>query len=196
MGLAELKTLWNAGGPWTETLDEWAESREAELPRLREIVGDLLSDESSASEFRREMDSFSKQTKYGGFHGTSGQMFLNTLVNAGAEDELGAALRSALPAPQDEEECGRKFAEFLAFVEDARERAREAGTAIPSLGYAPYFLSFFWEPEDRDAWLPHAGREARSGREREAGRRGAWPDSRARGYGGRVALRLVDLRAS
>jgi hypothetical protein len=150
--LAELKALWDAGGPWTETLDAWAEGREAALPRLGEIVGDLMSGESSASEFRREMDSFSKQTKYGGFHGTSGQMFLNTLVNAGAEDELGAALRSALPPPQDEEDCRRKFAEFLAFVEDARERARQAGTAIPSLGYAPYFLSFFWEAADRDTW--------------------------------------------
>jgi hypothetical protein len=152
MGVTELKALWEAGGPWAETLDEWAESREAALPRLREIVAALLNGESSASEFRRAMDSFSKQTKYGGFHGTSGQMFLNTLVNAGAEEELGAALRSALPPPQDEEACRRKFTEFLAFVDDARDRARDAGTAIPSPGRAPYFLSFFWEAADRDTW--------------------------------------------
>ncbi|MGH9324958.1 MAG: hypothetical protein ACRD3V_34390, partial [Vicinamibacteria bacterium] len=62
------------------------------------------------------------------------------------------ALRAALPPPADEEDCRRKFADFLAFVEEAREQARAAQVALPSLGYAPYFLSFFWEAEDRDAW--------------------------------------------
>ncbi|HLA14588.1 MAG TPA: hypothetical protein VJZ25_06145, partial [Gemmatimonadaceae bacterium] len=152
MGVAELKAMWSGGGPWHETLDEWAESREAALPRLREIVGRLLSGESSASEFRREMDTFGKQTKYGGFHGTSGQMFLNTLVNAGAENELSAALRAALPPPREADDCRRKFAEFLAFVEEARERARANEVAIPALGFAPYFLSFFWEAADRESW--------------------------------------------
>lgn len=57
-----------------------------------------------------------------------------------------------MPAPADEDECRGKFADFLAFVEDARERADATNTSRPSLGFAPYFLSFFWEAEDRDAW--------------------------------------------
>jgi hypothetical protein len=152
MGLPELRALWSAGGPWEKTLDEWAEDREAALPRLHDIVARLLSGESSAGVFRSEMDSFSKQTKYGGFRGTSGQMFLNTLVNAGAEEEVAAGLRTALTAPKNEQDCGQKFTEFLAFVEEARERARVNGVAVPSPGFTPYFLSFFWEAEDRNAW--------------------------------------------
>jgi hypothetical protein len=152
VGLPELKELWSAGGPWHETLDDWTESREAALPRLHDIVARLLDGESSAGDFKSAMDSFSKQTKYGGFHGTSGQMFLNTLVNAGADDEVVIALRAALTAPKDEQDCRGKFTDFLAFVDEARERARDSGVAVPSPGYTPYFLSFFWEAENRDAW--------------------------------------------
>jgi len=79
-------------------------------------------------------------------------MFLNTVVNAGAEDDVVAALRAALTAPKDEQDCGQKFIDFLAFVDEARERARNSGVAVPSPGYTPHFLSFFWEAEDRDAW--------------------------------------------
>ena len=132
MGLPELKELWSAGGSWHETLDDWTESREAALPRLHDIVARLLDGESSAGDFKSAMDSFSKQTKYGGFHGTSGQMFLNTLVNAGADDEVVIALRAALTAPKDEQDCRGKFTEFLAFVDEARERARDSGVAVPS----------------------------------------------------------------
>lgn len=152
MGLLELKERWSSGGPWEATHSEWVASREEALPRLHQIVNRFKSGESSAAEFRAEMDSFGKRTKYGGFHGIAGQMFLNTLVKAADENALAEALRAALPAPTDEEDCRRKFADFLAFVEETRDEARAAQVTLPSLGYAPYFLSFFWEAEDRDAW--------------------------------------------
>lgn len=152
MGLAELKARWSGGGPWQETHGEWVASREDALPRLHEIVNRLMQGETTAAEFRSEIDSFGKRTKYGGFHGIAGQMFLNTLVKAASADALAEALRAALPAPADEEECRRRFADFLAYVEVVREQARTAEITLPSLGYTPYFLSFFWEAEDRDNW--------------------------------------------
>jgi hypothetical protein len=151
MGAPELKALWDAGGPWTDKLDEWAEEREAALPRLHEIVGRLVDGRSTAAEFRSEMDSFGKQTKYGGFHG-SGQMFLNILVKADADDTVATALRDAVKAPQDAHECQQKLTAFLAFVDEARESAKDRGVALPGHGYAPYLLSFFWEAEDREEW--------------------------------------------
>lgn len=152
MGLIELKERWSGGGPWHATLDEWTQGREDALPRLHDIVARLLGGDLTAAEFKAEMDSFGRQTKYGGFQGIAGQMFLNTLVNAGAPDEAVAAFQAALPAPKDEQDCQHKFADFFAFVEEARERANEGGTAVPAYGYAPYFLSFFWEAEDRNGW--------------------------------------------
>lgn len=152
MGLADLKEKWSSDGPWHESHRETTGKREQALPELREIVRRFQSADSSAAEFRSAMDSFSKTTKLWGFGGASGQMFLNMLVKATDEGALAHALREGLPAPADEDQCRQRFADFLGFVEEARERARSTGVSPPSLGYAPYFLSFFWEAEDRDAW--------------------------------------------
>ena len=152
MGVAELKEIWSAGGPWRETRDQVGEDRERALQQLHQIVADLLSGKTSATEFRSAIDSFSKRERQWGFGGLSGQMFLNMLVKAADEEALARALRAALPAPADEDECRRKFDDFLAFVEETRERAQEIGVTRPSPGYTPYFLSFFWEAEDRDTW--------------------------------------------
>jgi hypothetical protein len=152
MGLVELKEQWSTDGPWHESHQETTDDREQALPELREIIRRFQSGESSAAEFRSAMDTFSKTTRLWGFGGTSGQMFLNMLVKATDEGTLANALREALPAPADEDACRQKFADFLAFVEEARERARSIGVSPPSLGYAPYFLTFFWEAEDREAW--------------------------------------------
>ncbi len=53
----------------------------------------------------------------------------------------------ALPAPADEADAERKLTELLAFVDKARIRADEIGVKRPLRGYAPYFLSVFWEAE-------------------------------------------------
>ena len=152
MGVAELKEIWSAGGPWRDTRKEVGDNRDRALTQLHEIVADLMSGSTSVADFRHAMDSFSKRERQWGFGGLSGQMFLNMLVKAADDVALRNALRAALPGPADEADCRRKFADFLAFVDEARERAQTLGVTRPSLGYVPYFLSFFWEAEDRDAW--------------------------------------------
>jgi hypothetical protein len=67
-----------------------------------------------------------------------GQMFLNMLVKATDEDALADALRAGLPAPATEGECRQKFADFLAFVEEARERARSIDVSPPPSRLRPY----------------------------------------------------------
>lgn len=152
MGIAELQE-WSATHPeWRETLAEWTESREAALPELCSIFERFLRDQLTASQFRSEMDLFTRRTRYGGFQGTSGQMFFNMLVKAAEGSELESALRAALPAPADEAECRAKFDAFFSFVDDARRRAREQGVSEPPHGYAPFFLSFFWEAQNREEW--------------------------------------------
>ena len=75
-----------------------------------------------------------------------------TQLKAVPEDELAQALRVALPAPRDVDDCRRKTLAFSSFVEHARERAKQGGTAPPGLGRVPAFLTFFWEAVDRGEW--------------------------------------------
>jgi MoxR-like ATPase len=137
---------------WDATFDDWVESREAALPRLHEIIERFLHGETGAADFRYQMDSFTKQTHFAGFHGTSGQMFFNLLVKAADEEELAAALRAALPAPADEAELRVRTTEFLAFVEETQNKAADLELTPPGVGYVPYFLSFFWEAAEREVW--------------------------------------------
>ena len=142
------------------------ESQQA-LPELHQIVHGIQTGASSPAEFRFAMDSFSKKSGEWGFRGPSGQMFLNMLVKASDEHALGEALRAALPAPADEDECRKRFADFLAIVQEARERAQTIGVPPPSLGYTPFFLSFFWEAGKARRvahLLPELARHARQAR--------------------------------
>lgn len=152
MGIAELREGWARRDSWSAERDELARLRNEALPELRGIVNRFQKGEMHVGEFRHAMDVFSRKEPYWGFGGTSGQMFLNMLVNAADEASLSEALRRALPAPANEQDCRQKFSDFLALVAEARERAGDVGVAPPSAGYAPYFLSFFWESEEREAW--------------------------------------------
>jgi hypothetical protein len=136
MGFDELKNLWEGSGLWHSGPADRTKEREAALPRLLEILNRLLTG-GTASTFKREWTRLAtNKVRRRVFHGLAGQMFLNTVVNTGAEEEVGAALRAALSAPRDEDEAKARVGEFLAAVDDARDRAREMGVAVPSLGYA------------------------------------------------------------
>jgi 5-methylcytosine-specific restriction enzyme B len=96
------------------------------------------------------MDGFSRRTRYAGFQGQSGQMFFNILVRLTDADALEEALRAALPSPSNESDARAKLVRFTAFVEEVRERADRPRGA--SVGYVPFFVSFFWEAQDRTQW--------------------------------------------
>lgn len=152
MGLEELKQQASADPTWRDAYAATAEGREQALPELRAIVAGFLAGESPVTEFRGALDSFSKSRQFWGFKGTVGQMFFNVLVKSANEIDLAQALRDAIPAPADEAECRQKFATFVSFVEETQERADSIGAPRPSLGSIPYFLSFFWEAQDRVQW--------------------------------------------
>lgn len=151
-GLEALRERWEAGGPWTNKEAEWRVARDKDLPELQTIMRRFQEGELDAATFRFEMDKFGKHTGYAGFGGISGQMFFNVLVKAAPDPDLGSALRSVLTAPHDAEECRSRFDTFLAFLESVQDRARDEHLTVPSSGYLPYFLSFFWEAQDRDNW--------------------------------------------
>ena len=116
--------------------------------------------------FRHRIDNLSRTAPYWGFRGT-GQMFFNMLVRTAEPEALTDALKMALAPPSDDNDCRHKFEEFSRFVAQTKARADARGAAPAQLGYAPFFLSFFWEAAAREDWPVYypVSREALTARE-------------------------------
>lgn len=150
MGLSELEQEWQTRDVLGEHAD-WDSLREEAAPHYRQALDDFIAGTSDIAEFRTRIDSLSKTSGWWGFRGT-GQMFFNQLVKAADRAELRTALREALPAPTDAEDAEGKLETFLAAVDRARDRAEITGATKPGRGRIDFFISFFWELVDREAW--------------------------------------------
>src|SRR3954454_10210697 len=149
MSLDELVAEWGELG-LPHPAEYW-QPRISALPAIRESIDKFLSGEWGVAEFRRRNDSLSKSESHWGFRG-GGQMFFNMLTKAADPVELEAALRAAVPAPTDPASARETMANFLTFVDATRLRAKDIGATPPTAGHVPYFLSFFWESEEREEW--------------------------------------------
>lgn len=153
MGLEDLVDAWNSdvGDRARKDIDSWHGAREAALPALRDLIDRFLTGQLSVSAFRTAIDSFVKSEPHWGFKGTA-LMFFTQLVKAAEPDRLTTALRDALPPPHDEDGARAKIGAFRDFVIEARDRAAELGRTRPQVGRINFFLSFFWEAQEREAW--------------------------------------------
>jgi hypothetical protein len=149
MSLDQLIAEW--GPPGLPQPDEHWEPRLKALPAIRDAIEKFLGGEWGVSQFRHRNDSLSKSESHWGFRG-GGQMFFNMLLKAAEPGELEAALRAAIPAPATAADARAKLESFIAFVEATKIRAKTVGATPPTTGHVPYFLSFFWESENREEW--------------------------------------------
>ena len=77
------------------------------------------------------------------FDGPGGQMFFNMLVNVVKDQsEFNRELRLAITIPVGDEDARRRIETFADFIEQLGEKR----------GRSPFFLSFFWQIQDRDVW--------------------------------------------
>jgi hypothetical protein len=150
VGIAELEQEWASRNVLADA-EEWDSLREESAPLYREALDAFLAGDADIAAFRSSVDSLSKSHGWWGFRGT-GQMFFNQLVKASDPVELSAALREALPAPATPEQAEARLDAFLAAVDHIRERAEVTGATKPGRGRINFFLSFFWELADREAW--------------------------------------------
>src|SRR4051794_16799493 len=150
MGIAELEQEWSSRNVLAEN-EEWDSLREESAPLYREALDAFLAGDSDVAAFRASIDSLSKSHGWWGFRGT-GQMFFNQLVKAADQEDLAGALREALPAPKTPEEAEARLDAFLAAVDRARERTEATGATKPVRGRINFFVTFFWELVDREAW--------------------------------------------
>lgn len=92
--------------------------------------------------------------KLWGFSGFSGQMFFNMLVSSADPNDdpnLDSLLREVLEAPNDREAAATQIRQFEDYVEQLKDRAEDANSA-PSVGFIPYFVSYFWQLQEPDVY--------------------------------------------
>ncbi|HOX32826.1 MAG TPA: restriction endonuclease FokI C-terminal domain-containing protein [Spirochaetales bacterium] len=144
------KTIIDAKGNAVPDIDS---QREEALPALRGLLNDFLGGSMEIGSFKSSIDSFNKRNNLWGFTATKGQMFFNQLAKAGASDlaALVGILKSALALPQGLDGALAKVEELAAYCKVHFDKAADKRTA-PNPGSVCYFLSYFWQVQDRLAW--------------------------------------------
>jgi hypothetical protein len=149
MGMEELETEWNAHD-LTAKYQDWDDTRVEAAPLYKAALDEFLAG-GELDTFRSKIDSLGKSQGWWGFRGT-GQMFFNQLVKAAEPEDLTETLRLSLSAPASPAEAQHKLEALVAAVHRARDRAQVIGATKPGPGRVNFFVSFFWELADREAW--------------------------------------------
>lgn len=123
---------------------------------LKPLVASYLAGTVDLLAFKSQIDSINKRNEYWGFKGIKGQMFFNMLVNgAGDSPELDSELKAALSLPADEVAAGSRIRNFESFVTRVGQQVLDAGGSPhgrPKPSSIPFFVSYFWQIQDRDTW--------------------------------------------
>ena len=123
---------------------------------LKPLLKDYLSAKSTLSEFKTKVDGINKRNEFWGFKGVKGQMFFNMIVNV-ADDSVKCdqEIKASIKVPTDEELASRQIKSFSNYVTRIGEHHLNAGgtkAGRPKPGSVPFFLSYFWQIQERDVW--------------------------------------------
>jgi hypothetical protein len=123
---------------------------------LKPLVNRYLLGEVPLTEFKTKVDGINKQKEFWGFKGIKGQIFFNMVVNV-ADDlqECDQELKAAIASPANEDLASSRIKTFASYVKRIGERHVESGGTKhgrPKLGSVPFFLSYFWQIQERDVW--------------------------------------------
>ena len=131
--------------------------------RVKLIEGDLgsavtqfLHGQLPLAEFKSTVDSLNKRHELWGFKGIKGQMFFNMLVNVSDDiDECDQELKAAISVPENDQIASSRIKTFASYVNRLRESWFDSGNSrrgAPQLGSVLFFLTYFWQIQDRDSW--------------------------------------------
>jgi hypothetical protein len=132
----------------------WEAHRARVRPEIAALLGRFLTGEIDIPGLRATFDRRTK-TDWGAFglQGTSGAMFLNALVKYAPDSAaLDAALRDALPPPDDDREARVRLAIFATFLREVRANAHGAGGHVLHESHVPFFVSMWWHLQDPQRW--------------------------------------------
>ena len=123
---------------------------------LKPLVQGYLASRIPLAEFKPQIDGLNKRYEYWGFKGIKGQMFFNMLLNtAGDEGECDRELKKSLTLPPSEGAAKEIINGFASYATRLGDRhVKEGGTkhGRPKVGSVPFFLSYFWQLQDRITW--------------------------------------------
>jgi hypothetical protein len=131
---------------------EFQKLRLGVIKDLRVSIANFLNGSLELEAFKKTIDSINKKHNHWGFRGIKGQMFFNTLSNV-AEDakKLNSELKTALLLPKNIQEAKEKIDNFGDYVVKLGLNAEDK-RSFPNLSSVPYFLSYFWQIQDKDKY--------------------------------------------
>jgi hypothetical protein len=123
---------------------------------LKPLVSGFLGGTIPLERFKSDVDSLNKQHEYWGFKGIKGQMFFNVLFNR-SEDlaDLTEELKAAIAVPANEDMARSRIKTFASYAKRVGNSHLDGGGskhARPKVGSVPFFLSYFWQVQDRRTW--------------------------------------------
>jgi hypothetical protein len=123
---------------------------------LKPLVERYLSGHEALETFKWDINAFNMRNKGWGFLGPNGQLFFNMLLNCAPDTPAcDRHIRGAIRMPADEDAARSQIRTFEAFVRRVRQVHKSAhGTmrGCPKVGSIPFFLSYFWQIQDRKVW--------------------------------------------
>ena len=124
--------------------------------QLRPLLTEYLEGRLPLPEFKSTVDGINKRHEHWGFKGIKGQMLFNMAANVATDlSELDAELRAAIVAPASEEMARSRLLTFASYIRRIGEQHVEAGGTKhgrPQIGSVTFFVSFFWQIQDRGTW--------------------------------------------
>jgi hypothetical protein len=124
--------------------------------QLAPLLQSYLDGRVSLDQFKTQNDGINKREELWGFKGIKGQMFFNMVYNtAGDKERLNRELRIALTVPRDETTAAnqlRRFADYVTWLGEEWQSAGESKAGRAKVGSAPFFVSYFWQIQNRDVW--------------------------------------------
>ena len=123
---------------------------------LKPLVADYLAGKLPLETFKPKNDGINKEHRRWGFQGIKGQMFFNLVVNvAGDAAECDKEIKAAIAVPANEDVARSQintFASYVRRIGDAHVKAGGSKQGRPKPSSIPFFLSYFWQVQDRLTW--------------------------------------------
>jgi hypothetical protein len=129
---------------------------------LKPLLRSYLSGQTGLAEFKTRVDGINKKRNERGigncwgFSGIKGQMFFNMVVNvANDPNECDQEVKEAITVPVSEDAASSRITTFANYVNRIGDQHVESGGTRhgrPRVGSVPFFLSYFWQIQDRAIW--------------------------------------------
>lgn len=150
-------TIGTDGKTFVENNTIWDENRIHIIDtELKPLLSEYLKGIIELSVFKSKTDSINKHNQLWGFKGIKGQMFFNMVVNVADDmEECNRELKSALTVPPNDLIASSSIKTFSSYVKRLGDLWVDAGNTrygCPKIGSIPFFLSYFWQVQDRDTY--------------------------------------------